>query len=318
MKYSSTVRIINLVIFLALFAGFVSLGIWAGILVTPFMIQEYGPIDLPDMSVALPWELGAFGLAGALVSLVGFGLSLKSVIRGNNDKSVVDSFSCYIGLGFIIALFLFLNGTWLYRLTTTNFGYSELGFAIAFFLVLAVIITIGVNVPFVKMHGDDVNQNSQMSLLSLILLSVNFGIAVPGLIACVVTNGVPTGNYVMPKLLTVSLTSLVACLFSLVALLGYRKGEKTGAVKKFNGLLFEGGLVLDGAGMIGAGVFSYVFAQETASAKTSFISSAVGKPDVNYLDFSIMSWILGGLLVLTVLVLVSSTLRPGKGRRVAE
>ncbi len=318
MKYSSTIRIVNLVIFLALFAGFVSLGIWAGILVTPFMIQQYGPIDLPDMSIALPWELGAFGLAGALICLAGFLASLKSVIRGNDDKAVVDSISCYIGLGFLVALFLFINGTWLYRLTTTNFGYSELGFAIAFFLVLAVIITIAVNVPFVKMHGDDVNQNSQMSLLSLVSLAVNFGIALPGIIACFVTNGVPTGNYVMPKLLTLSLLPAVACLFSLIALLGYRKGEKTGATKKLNGLLFEGGLLLDGAGLISAGVFSYLFAQETASSKTSFISSAVGKPDVNYLDFSVMSWILGGILVLVAFVLIASTIRPGKARKIAE
>ena len=87
MKYSSTIRILNLALFLILFAGFVSLGIWAGILVTPFIIRGYGPIDLPDLSVALPWELGAFGLAGALMCLFGFALSLKGIIHGN----VLDS-----------------------------------------------------------------------------------------------------------------------------------------------------------------------------------------------------------------------------------
>ena len=317
MKYSSTVRILNLVLFLALFAGFVALGIWAGILVTPFIIRGYGPIDLPDMSLALPWELGAFGLAGALMSLFGFALSLKGVIKGNDDKPVRDAISCYIGLGFIAALFLFLNGAWLYRLTTTNFGYSELGFAIAFFLVLAVILLIGVNVPFVKMHGDDVNQNSQMTLLSSVSLSVNFGIALPGILALAFSNGYGASNYIMPKLYVFALVPAVAAVLSLIALLRYRKGEKTGLVSKLNAFLFEGSLLIDGAALLSAGVFSYVFAQETSSAKTSFVSSSWNKPDVNFLDFSVMSWIIGGAVVLIALVLIASTVRSSKAAKAA-
>ncbi len=318
MKYSSTVRILNLVLFLALFAGFVALGIWAGILVTPFIIRGYGPIDLPDMSLALPWELGAFGLAGALMSLLGLVLSLKGVIKGNDDRCVRDAISCYIGLGFIAALFLFLNGAWLYRLTTTNFGYSELGFAIAFFLVVAIILIIGVNVPFVKMHGDDVNQNSQMTLLSSVSLSVNFGIALPGILALAFSNGQGASNYIMPKLYAFALAPAAAALFSLIALLRYRKGEKTGLVSKLNGFLFEGSLLVDGAALLSAGVFSYVFAQETSSAKTSFVSSSWNKPDVNYMDFSVMSWILGGAVVLLALILIVSTVRSSKSGKASS
>lgn len=312
MKYSSTIRILNLVLFLVLFAGFVSLGIWAGTLVTPFIIRGYGPIDLPDMSVALPWELGAFGLAGALMSLFGLLLSIKSVVRANDDRCVRDAISCYIGLGFLVALFLFVNGAWLYRLTTTNFGYSEIAFAIAFFLVLAIIVIIGVNVPFVKMHGDDVNQNSQMSLISGVSLCANFGVALPGILTIIFSASEEPTRYIMPKLLTIALIPTVAFLLSLLAFFRYRKGEKTGAVSKLNAFAFEGSLLLDGAAIVAAGVFSYVYAQETSPAKTSFVSSTWNKPDVNYLDFSVMSWIIGGILVLVAICLIFSSVRPAK------
>ena len=318
MKYSSTIRILNLALFLILFAVFVSLGIWAGILVTPFIIRGYGPIDLPDLSVALPWELGAFGLAGALMCLFGFALSLKGIIHGNDDRAVRDAISCYIGLGFLVALFLFLNGAWLYRLTTTNFGYSELAFAIAFFLVLAIIIIIGVNVPFVKMHGDDVNQNSQMSLISGVSVCANFGAALPGILALIFSGAEEPTRYIMPKLLTIALIPAVACLLSLLAFFRYRKGEKTGAVSKLNAFAFEGSLLLDGAAILAAGVFSYVYAQETSASKTSLISSSWNKPDVNYLDFSVMSWIIGGVLVLVALCLLASTIRPAKNAKAAQ
>lgn len=312
MKYSPTIRIVNLVVFFVLFAGFAALGIWAGILVAPFIIRQYGPIDLPDMSFGLAWELGALGFAGTIISLGGLIYSVLGMVHGNDDNAVRHSLSCYIGLGLLITIFLFLNGTWLYRLTTTNFGYSELGFAIAFFVVLAVIIGIAVSVPFVKMHGDDVNQNSQMVLISGVSFAVNAGIAIPGILAMIFSRSVGNFNYFIPKLLTVSLVPAAAAILSGFAFLGYHHGEATGAVKKMNGVMFESSLLVDGLGFLAAGCFSYFYADVSSYAKTSFISSTWNKPDVNYIDFSVMSWILGGLLILFVFGIVVSSFRSAK------
>ena len=314
MKYSSTTRILNLVFFAILFAGFGALGIWAGILVAPFMISEVGPIDLPSFSVGLAWELGALGLSGMILSGIGLGHSIIGMMHANDDSSVRSAFSCYVGLGFLVTIFLFLNGTWLYRLTSTNFGYTELGFAIAFFVVLSVIIGIAVSIPFVKMHGDDVNQNSQMSLIAKLFFSVNAGIAIPGVLAIIFSQNVPNLKYFSAKLIVMSLIPLVAAILSLIALLGYNRGQKNGTVSKTNGFLFEGSLLLDGLGFLAAGCFSYLMADETGYKKTSIVASAWGKADVNYVDFSVMSWIIGGLLVLFVFGIVVSSLRPAKSQ----
>lgn len=315
MKYSSTVRILNLVLFVILFAGFGALGIWAGILVAPFMISQVGPIDLPDFSVALAWELGALGLAGAILTLFGLVYSIRGMMHANDDASVHNAVSCYIGLGFLAALFLFLNGAWLYRLTTTNFGYSNLGFAVAFFLVIALIIAIAVSVPFVKMHGDDANQNSQMSLISKLFFSVNAGIAIPGVLAVFFSQSVPNLKFFSAKLIVMALIPLFAAILSLVAVIGYGKGERKGAVNKLNGALFEGSLFVDGLGFIAAGCFSYLMANENGYKKTSFVASAWGKADINYLDFSVMSWIIGGLIILFLACGIAASLRPGKSQR---
>lgn len=312
MKYSPTTRIVNLVLFTILFAGFGALGIWAGILVTPFMFTEVGPIDLPSFSIGLAWELGAVGIAGMILAGIGLVHSILSMMRANDDAPVRNAISCYVGLGFLVVIFLFLNGVWLYRLTSTNFDYTELWFSIVFFLVLAVIIGIAVSVPFVKMHGDDVNQNSQMSLIAKVFFSVNAGIAIPGLLGIIFSQGASNITRFSAKLIVVTLIPLAAAILSLFALLGYNRGQKNGTVSKTNGFLFEGSLLLDGLGFLAVGCFSYLMADVDGYKKTSFVASTWGKPDANYLDFSVMSWIIGGLLILFVFGAILSSLRPVK------
>ena len=316
MKYSSTVRILNLVLFFILFAGFGALGIWAGILVTPFMLSQVGPIDLPDFSVALAWELGALGLAGAILSLFGLVDSIRAMMHANDDASVSKAISCYIGLGFLVALFLFLNGIWLYRLTTTNFDYSELGFAIAFFVVIAIIIAIAVSVPFVKMHGDDVNQNSQMSLISKLFFSVNAGVAIPGVLMLFCSMSVTNFKMFSTKLIVIALVPLLAAVLCLIAMIGYGRGEKTGVVNKTNGALFTGSLFVDGLGFLAAGCFSYFMGESSSRSfkRTSFVASNWLDADTNYLDFSIMSWIIGSLIILVLIGGLFVALRPAKNQ----
>ncbi len=314
MKYSSTTRILNLVLFALLFAGFGALGIWAGILVAPFMISQVGPIDLPSFSVALAWELGALGIAGWILSTFGLVHSVRGMVHANDDASVSNAISCYVGLGFLVVIFLLLNGAWLYRLPTTNFGYSDLGFAVAFFIVIAVIIAVAVSIPFVKMHGDDANQNSQMSLIAKLFFSVNAGVAIPGVLLLICSQNVPNLKFFSAKLAVLAFIPLAAAIASLVALLGYDRGIKNGTVSKLNGFLFEGSLLLDGLGFLAAGCFSYLLADENGYKKTSLVAKAWGKSDVNYLDFSVMSWIIGGLIILFVFAAIASSLRSSKSK----
>lgn len=320
MKYSSTTRIVNAVAFLLLFAGFAALGIWAGALITPYLPGGVGPIDLPDQSYGLFWDLGALGFSGALLSLFGFIESILSVIHGNDDKLVRSCISYYIGLGFIAVIWLLLNGAWLYRLTTTNFNYSDMGFPIALYLIVAIIGIVALSIPFVRMHGDDVNENEQMSLLSAVELSINFGVALPAILSAIINANLAGSNAdkLRSKLLVLALVSGVACLLSLLSFVFYRRAEKSGKVSKLNALLFEFSLFLDAGGMIGAGVYSYIEGSNSYK-HVSLMAPTIAKVNADYMDFTVMSWILGGVLLILVIVLIAQTIAPSKKQvQVAE
>lgn len=319
MKQYSTARIVNLVVFFLLLAGFGFLGIWFGFVVTPYMIPGAGAaIDLPDVSVALSWELGAFGLAAGIVSLVGFISSVLSMVKPD-DKYVRFGFDCYVGVGFIVAAFLFLNAAWLYRLTTTNFGFTDLAFAVVFFVILSLVAIILSNVPFVRLHGDDINQNSQMRLLSLVLFAACLGVALPIFSAHMVMVGSDyaathaSSAPLFQKIVWYWVLPLCAAAASAVAFYGYHRGLKTNTVKNLNGWLFEGSLAIAGASFIVAGVFCYLQQEESVS----FLTQEFGRV-YDGMDFPVMSWIIGSLIALFAIILVLNSLLGKKNAKVAR
>ena len=96
MKYSPSVRLINIIIFALLLAGFGFLGVWFGFVISPNLILGTSPsasIDLQAISVGLSVMLGAFGLAAALMALAGFVYSVASFVRQSNSDLVVRSFT---------------------------------------------------------------------------------------------------------------------------------------------------------------------------------------------------------------------------------
>ena len=61
MKYSSTTRLINTIVFALLALGFGTLGIREGILVAPFLSVGNGPLGNIDIGWGLTAMLGIFG-----------------------------------------------------------------------------------------------------------------------------------------------------------------------------------------------------------------------------------------------------------------
>ena len=304
MKYSSTVRTINVVIFALLLGGFTFLAIWFGFMTVPFQWRggSGSPLgsDFPATSFGLAAMLGIFGLAGALVSLRGFIASVRAMLAGNDDEPVYRAFGSYIGIGFIVAIYLLLNATWVYRLTSTNFHYEEIAFVSIVYTIAFIIVAFASLLPLSKIFGDHDRYNEIMRIISFTLGAATLSVAAVfgGALINLLQYKDTTANSdpLLVEFLVGTLVPFAAFLCYLFALLGYKKADRTGAVSKGNGFLFEGGLFLTGGAIIAAGVIEQVF--QAKELRISLMAAEVVAKNANYLDFAIMSYIVGGLIVL--------------------
>ena len=316
MKYSSTVRLINVILF-ALFAiGFGVLAVYFGFLVAPFVWGGQGPIKLPDSGAFALWAmLGSLGVAGALISLVGLFKSVVSVMKARDDAPVITSFSCYIAIGYVLAMFLLLNAFWLYRLTSANIGYDDVAFVVIVYIIAAILVLIGANVPMMRMFGEGEQLNKVMGILCAALFSVNLGVALVFGVSYFVVNaaeGIAFKSTVTMEMGLAALIPLVAAVLICVAALGYRKADKAGSISKLNGLLFEGALLIDGGAILSGGIIEYVLQSGKNPPLASLVAKKVASTSANYMDFLVMACILGGGLILLSLGLAYSTLKGGK------
>ena len=323
MKYSSGIRLINVIVFALLFAGFGFLAVWFGFLITPFLwIGKGSPLDLPDISFGLAALLGCFGLAGALISLRGLVNSVVSMLRENDDAPVVRSFGSYIGIGYLVAMFLLLNAVWLYRLTSSNLGDDDIAFVVVVYVVALIVVLLATNVPMVRLFGDESQFNQVMQHLSFVLGAASLSVGAVFGVAFLVTSSSADAFYgqatVSMEIGIPALIGLVATVLCCLAFLGYGKAEKNRTISKANGLLFEGALFLSGASIIVTSVFENVFQGASRPTAVSLVAKAIGMSNVNYLDFAITGYILGGIVVLASLGFMKSTLFPKKANLAAE
>ncbi len=309
MKYSSTTRLINVIIFAALAVGFGFLGIYFGFLVAPFLSLRNGPVGNVEIGYGLSALLGATGIAGLLICLYGLFLSIRSVLHEKDDDLVRRSFGCYIALGYSAALFFFFNATWLYRLTSTNLGYDEFGFVITVYAVFFLISVIVSNIPLIRMYGETEELNKIMRILTGALLASTLSVGLIYFVSYILaaTNSIYQQAVVSRQFLIGGLVFLVAALLSCAAFLGYGKCAKAGTVSKLNGFLFEGSLICVGGGVIAAGVCEYLNQSPKKPLDVSFVTKTIFNTNSSYMEFSVMAFILGGLIVLLGLFLAYST-----------
>lgn len=319
MKYSSTVRLINLVIFALLGVGFGYLGVYFGLLVSPSLWLQNLPFGMkvPDMSLALTIMLGALGIAGLLLSLLGFIKSILSLVR-KDDEVVRQCFGCYIGIGYLVAVFFLLNAVWLYRLVTSNLGFDDLGFAIVVYVILMIVALIASSIPLVKMFGEGEGTNRVMSILSSTLIAADLGIAIPFGLAWIVVLGnkeiISHANIMATKFGIYALLPIIACLIGVIALFGYRRAQKANQYRKLNGILFETALCVNGASIIVAGVLNYIYRDGPYALMAAHVKSELASNIAN--EFSIVSYIVGGVIVVLALVLVYFTIFPPKLKQI--
>ncbi len=320
MKYSPSTRLINIIINAVLAVGFGFLGIWFSFLITPNLLTVQNSvvnIEIPEISVGLSAMLGSLGLAGMIVSLVGLAYSFMAFFRGGNDDLVRKTFSCYIALGYILAFFFLLNATWLYRLTSSNLGDNDLGFIITVYVILAIITLIATNVPLLHMYGEGEHTNKIMHAITLAFVATDLAIAVTFGVLCLANLGnLGTFAYskdVLMKAGILAAVPLAAALIGLIALFGYASAERHNVVKKLNSFLSAGVVGINGIAIIVAGLMGHLY-YENGVKNISFMAKLYGASYTSQIEFSVMSYIVGGLLVLLAIVLVYTTIVPPKKR----
>ena len=320
MKYSPSTRLINIIINAVLAAGFGFLGVWFAFLITPNLLTVQNSvvnIEIPEISVGLSVMLGSLGLAGMLVSLIGLAYSFMAFFRGGNDDLVRKTFSCYIALGYIVAFFFLLNATWLYRLTSSNLGDNDLGFIITVFVILAIIALIATNVPLLHMYGEGEHTNKIMHAITLAFVASDLAVALTFGVLCLANLGnLGTFAYskdVLTKAGIFALIPLVAALLGLLALFGFARAERRNVVKKLNSFLFSGLVGVNGIAIIVTGLVGHLH-YENGVKNISFMAKLYGASYTAQIEFSVMSYIVGGILVLLAFVLAYTTIVPPNKR----
>ncbi len=310
MKYSSTTRLINVIVCALLCAGFGYLAVYFGILITPYIWVGRGPIDLPTMGLALPLMLGAFGFAGLVISLYGLVNSVLSIVKEKDDGLVVRSFGAYIGVGYLLAIFCLFNAVWLYRLTSTNIGYDEYPFVITVFAVLFVVILVVANIPVLKLFGEHEELNKIMKIMDGTLAASTLSVgALFGVSFLTFNASAPLANkdIVLRHMGIAALILLLAGVLATLAFFGYSKAAKTNTIQKKNGLLFELSLASVGAAVIYAGVAEYLTQSGKNPANVSFVYKSTPNTNPNFMEFSVVAFVFGSLIVLAALFLLYNT-----------
>ena len=114
----------------------------------------------------------------------------------------------------------------------------------------------------------------------------------------------------------VAIFFLAASLLSCLAFFGYGKADKKGVISKANGVAFEGSILVIGAAIVFAGVWEYLNQTNKNKNFSSLIAKTTPSTNANYLDFCVMSWIFGGLLIILAIFLCYSTLfKSGKEKK---
>ena len=320
MKYSSTPRLINTIVFTLLATGFGFLGIYFGFLVTPFLWDKIAnpPVEVPYLSVALALMLGSVGIAGFVLSLLGLFHSIKSLAKGKDDVSVLKAFNCYFAIGYVLVAALLLNAVWLIRLTTTNFNDSiSVVFVIIVYLIGVIAVMIATNIPLVKVYADDESGKSIGDVLSLASIAGGASVALVSLVSCLVTvaggNGAPGQSVIATKFAVFGAIPLVG---ALVAFFGSFLGRKNPGSKASVSMLY-GSLGVYGIGIMVCGLFS-VLQNDSKKDKYSFMFQ--GKSTnygywANWLDSTVLSFVVGGLIFLGAIALIVITFVPKKEKK---
>ncbi len=307
MRYTSTTRLVNLIISIFMVLAFGALGFFFSFWVSP------GFFTSVHFNSSYSWNfsmlLGALGLAVMLLAGLGTFLSVKA-LKGNNDDDVRRVFLVYIAIGYVFAIWFFLNAVLYYRVI----GGNQFGFWIVVFLILMIGALIGANVPMTKLL-EDKDPNIIQGILSGVLAVICLAYLLNSAPTLFVTMS-QTGNYgrLILQLATYSGIALVGLLLSCGATLLFAKAHKDGKESKIAEILSPASLIVIGAGFISSSIFEHFYLDKRLASLNTKGSTFVAEQ----LDYEIMGYIVGSLIVIAGIVLLVSLFLPEKDKKVVK
>lgn len=309
MKYTSTSRIVNLVISSVIFAAFGALGCFFSFWVSPGFFVSLGDWSM-KFNASYPWNLSMLlgGLGLSIAILAGYAIYLSIMaLRGNNDDDVRKVFLTYVAMGYVIAFWCFLNAAVFYRVI----GGNQFGFWIVVFIILMIGALIASNVPMTKML-EDKDPNIIQGIISASIAVASIGYLLNAAPTLFVTIS-QTGNYgrLIAQLATYSgLDLLVLCLSGGATFLFY-KAHKDGKECKIAEILSPASIIAIGLGFMASSTFEYFYnGKRFASLNTVGFESSMSK--LISADYVVMGYIVGSLLILAGAGLLVSLFLPEK------
>lgn len=315
-KYSSTPRLINLIVFAILTAGFGAMAIYFTFLIAPWTWSQvkFAPVsvDRENISLALYLMFGSLGVAGTVLSLLGL---LKSIaaFRKTDDESVRRCFDYYFSLGYVVATALFCNAGWLILLTTKNFSANlSVAFVVVVYVVALILVLVGTNIPLVKVYEDDDEGVGMGRILLSASAATGCGIAVTMLYSGIITAALNDGTAAtmlvyLTRYLILGFVALLGCLIAFLGLRTHKKGNG-----KLASILLYASLGVYGLGMIGAGIMQTVVAEGPKVWKNSGSFMGTDFAVTHNTTNMVLSYVFGAIVVIAAIALICVTLMPKK------
>ncbi len=311
MKYSSTIRMINAIVFALLIIGFACLGIYFGLIAAPNLLPRLNVVKLgetvlfnSEYSYALAAMLGGAGLACTAIAVYGLVMSIRSIMDDRNDVFVLRSFLSYIALGYVLVIYFFINAVWLFRLTAG----TEANFVIIIYLLVTVVLLIATNVPLFKLLENE-NQNLTMKTITGACASVATTLALIFCVSAISFAGTkPEAGYsiISSKLVVYLLLALAASALAICSFVFFSRNVKKGETKVsiLASNLFAGSLVASAVFFIVSGSFVYAWNYDS-SKNVSFLNKTLAALSKNVaLNYAVAGWILGAALIAAAAVIV--------------
>lgn len=310
MKYTSTARLANLIIFGTIFAGFGCLACFFAFWVTPCYLAgsaEYAQLFNGTYSYNWAVNFSMIGVAIFALSIVGLVYSIKAMRENSTDADVVKCFLIYVVMGNVMALWCLLNAAVWYNMVSNG---TSTSFWIILFVVLFLGFLLGANIPMSKLLDND-DGSAIQGIFSSSVAALAFGYLFSTVISLIVMLGASdnVGRFAL-KLGTydgLALVAFIACLFS--ALLAFKK--KCGKLPV--GLF---GLALAAIGTIFIVDASFEYAYRNDSKVFSFMT--VYGTSYAGLDYVCMAYIVGILIALLAVALIIVSIIPEKKKAISK
>ena len=304
MKYSSTSRLVNAIVFPILLLAFGFLGVYFSFFVSPTYLSPLG--EAQKFASSFPYNFSmSFGMLGiAVMALACYGtiLSIKA-LGDKKDAAVEKTFFIYIAISYVLAAWFALNALVFYRLI----GKDQYVFWIVMFVIFLIGSLIAGNVPLMKIL-DGKESNEILIIITEAAAALALGYlcnSIPTFLVATISAANGSGYYAnyTNQLLTSSILAAIALCVSVLGIVFIKKGKKIGEI-------LAGATLLPYSGMfIATGIFEIIYRNENKFSLQSVKGNFAGW------DYVVMSFIVALILLIGAATFLSSSILPEKKKK---